>query len=96
LKVRYSDFETVNRSSTAKESTNLMIPFSGLQSGYWIKPWGTSSNLSGSIGLRFHFSGGETQLSFFDAEAKRLEQLDRAIDQVRDKYGFDAIQTGYA
>jgi hypothetical protein len=48
------------------------------------------------IGLEVsHFNGGQTQLSFFDSEVKRLEELDRAIDQVRDKYGFDAIQTGY-
>jgi len=34
-------------------------------------------------------------LGLFDDEAKKLEQVDRAIDVIRDKYGFDAIQTGY-
>ena len=38
---------------------------------------------------------GEIQFSLFDADVKRLEKVDRAIDYIRDKYGFDAIQTGY-
>jgi hypothetical protein len=28
------------------------------------------------------------------SSARRLEQLDRAIDRIRQKYGFTAIQTG--
>jgi DNA polymerase-4 len=30
----------------------------------------------------------------FDSSAERLEQLNTAIDRIRDKYGFSAIQTG--
>lgn len=96
LKLRYSDFETVNRSSTARESTNLddAIFLSGVR--LLEKTLGNRFKPVRLIGLEVsNFTGGETQLSFFDAEAKRREQLDRAIDQVRDKYGFDAIQTGY-
>jgi len=96
LKLRYTDFETINRSTSSREATNLddtifqsALRLLELALGKKYKPVRL-------IGLEVsHFTGGETQLSFFDAEAKRLEQLDRAIDQVRDKYGFDAIQTGY-
>ena len=48
------------------------------------------------IGLEVsNLVAGETQLGLFDADVKRLEKVDRAIDYIRDKYGFDAIQTGY-
>ncbi|MCX6001265.1 MAG: DNA polymerase IV [Chloroflexi bacterium] len=96
LKLRYSDFETVNRSSSAREGTNLDDAIFQSAVRLLDKTLGNRFKPVRLIGLEVsHFTGGETQLSFFDAEAKRLEQLDRAIDQVRDKYGFDAIQTGY-
>ena len=96
LKLRYSDFETVNHSSTARESTNLDDTIFQSAVRLLDKTLGNRFKPVRLIGLEVsHFTGRETQLSFFDAEAKRLEQLDRAIDQVRDKYGFDAIQTGY-
>ena len=96
LKLRYSDFETVNHSSTARESTNLDDTIFQSAVRLLDKTLGNRFKPVRLIGLEVsHFTGGQTQLSFFDAEAKRLEQLDRAIDQVRDKYGFDAIQTGY-
>ena len=34
------------------------------------------------------------QLEMLDSSAQRLEQLNRAIDRIRNKYGFTAIQTG--
>jgi DNA polymerase-4 len=96
LKLRYSDFETVNRSSTSRDSTNLDDTIFQSAVRLLEKTLGNRFKPVRLIGLEVsHFSGGQTQLSFFDSEVKRLEELDRAIDQVRDKYGFDAIQTGY-
>jgi DNA polymerase-4 len=34
------------------------------------------------------------QLSLINNSEQRLEKLNRAIDRIRDKYGFTAIQTG--
>jgi DNA polymerase-4 len=34
------------------------------------------------------------QLSLMNGTEQRLEKLNRAIDRIRDKYGFSAIQTG--
>ncbi|GAH86975.1 unnamed protein product, partial [marine sediment metagenome] len=34
------------------------------------------------------------QLEMLDSSARRQEQLDKAIDRIRKKYGFTAIQTG--
>ena len=35
-----------------------------------------------------------TQLSMMNNTEQRLEQLNRAVDRIRNKYGFAAIQTG--
>jgi histidyl-tRNA synthetase len=34
------------------------------------------------------------QLNMLDSNQRRLEHLDKAIDRIRSKYGFTAIQTG--
>jgi len=34
------------------------------------------------------------QLDMLDSSVQRLEQLNKAIDRIRKKYGFTAIQTG--
>ena len=34
------------------------------------------------------------QLSLMNGTEQRLEKLNRAVDRIRDKYGFTAIQTG--
>ena len=34
------------------------------------------------------------QLAMLDSSARRLEQLNRVIDRIRNRYGFTAIQTG--
>ncbi|GAH84159.1 unnamed protein product, partial [marine sediment metagenome] len=45
------------------------------------------------IGVSNLVEAGE-QLDMLDSSAQRREQLDRAIDRIRKKYGFTAIQTG--
>jgi DNA polymerase-4 len=96
LKLRYADFETVNRSTTSREAMNLDDAV--FQSGVNLleKTLGKKFRPVRLIGLEVsNLIAGETQLGLFDADAKRLEKVDRAVDYIRDKYGFDAIQTGY-
>jgi DNA polymerase-4 len=96
LKLRYADFETVSRGSTSKLATNLDDGIFQAAVRLLESTLGKKYRPVRLIGLEVsNFSGGETQLGLFDAETKRLEKLDRAIDRVRDKYGFDSIQTGY-
>jgi len=96
LKLRYADFETVNRGSTFRQAVNLDDAIFQAAARLLESTLGKKIKPVRLIGLEVsNFTGGETQLSLFDAELKRLEKLDRAIDRVRDKYGFDAIQTGY-
>lgn len=96
LKLRYADFETVNRSSTSREAMNLDDAV--FHSGVTLleKTLGKKFKPVRLIGLEVsNLVAGETQLGLFDTDSKRLEKVDRAIDYLRDKYGFDAIQTGY-
>jgi DNA polymerase-4 len=44
------------------------------------------------IGVAELTAGG--QLDMLDGSARRQEQLNKAIDRIRKKYGFTAIQTG--
>ncbi len=95
LKLRYSDFETVNRSHTLKAATNLDDVI--YEEGVRLLEAALARNRRPVrlIGLEVsNFSGSATQLGLFDAESRRLEQLDRAVDKIREKYGFDSIQTG--
>lgn len=96
LKLRYTDFVTVNRSVTLREAMNLDDAV--FQSGVSLleKTLGKKFKPVRLIGLEVsNLVAGETQLGLFDADVKRLEKVDRAVDYIRDKYGFDAIQTGY-
>ncbi|MBN1374685.1 MAG: DNA polymerase IV [Dehalococcoidia bacterium] len=96
LKLRYSDFETVNRSSTSREAMNLDDLIFQSAAGLLEKTLGKKFKPVRLIGLEVsNLVAGETQLNLFNAEARRLEKVDRAVDYIRDKYGFDAIQTGY-
>jgi hypothetical protein len=47
------------------------------------------------IGVRISNLGGrETQLHMFNSEMEKSKHLDKAIDQIRRKYGQTAIKTG--
>jgi len=96
IKLRYENFETVNRGLTSRLATNLddeifRAPVQLLDSAL-VKNYRPVSLIGREVS---NLTSSEKQLSLFESETKRLEKLDRAIDRVRDKYGFDAIQTGY-
>jgi DNA polymerase-4 len=96
LKLRYADFETINRRTTSREATNLDDKI--FQSAVRLLDSTLAKKYRAVrlIGLEVsNLINSETQLGLFDAENKKLEQVDRAIDSIRDKYGFDSIQTGY-
>ncbi|RPJ61226.1 MAG: DNA polymerase IV, partial [Dehalococcoidia bacterium] len=96
LKLRYSDFSTVNRSQTSREAVNLDDVIFQSAVSLLDRTLGNKYKPVRLIGLEVsNLVAGETQLGLFDADSKRLEKVDRAIDYIRDKYGFDAIQTGY-
>ena len=95
LKLRYSDFETITRRFSSKEAIDAdELIFSGATKLL-------DQALSGQrrpvrlIGVGVsNLVGYGKQLNLIDPRPQRLGSLDKAIDRIRDKYGFTAIQTG--
>lgn len=95
LKLRYADFTTITRSRTLKQASNTdqTIFDTGLELlNKALAQEKQPVRLIG-IGVSNLVEPGR-QLDMFDSSAQRLEQLNTAIDRIRDKYGFTAIQTG--
>ncbi|MCJ7516299.1 MAG: DNA polymerase IV [Dehalococcoidia bacterium] len=95
LKLRYSDFETITRRFSSKEAIDAdELIFTGATKLL-------EQALSGKrkpvrlIGVCVSnlVSYGK-QLNLLDSRPQRLGSLDKAIDRIRNKYGFTAIQTG--
>jgi DNA polymerase-4 len=95
LKLRYSDFSTITRRRTLNQSTDSdQLIF---ETGQKL----LKKALAGEkrpvrlvgIGVAELVEAGR-QLDMMDGSAQRQEQLNRAIDRIRKKYGFTAIQTG--
>jgi DNA polymerase-4 len=95
LKLRYADFTTITRRRALSQGTDTdqSIFDTGLKL--------LNKALSGEkqpvrligIGVSNLVEPGK-QLDMLDTSAQRLEQLNKAIDRIRNKYGFTAIQTG--
>lgn len=95
LKLRFTDFATITRNHTLPQVTDIdeTIFEAGLKllSTALVKEK-RAVRLVG-IGVT-GFSESGRQLGLLDDSNRRLEKLDRAVDRIRDKYGFGAIQTG--
>ena len=95
IQLRYADFITITRRHTLSQAadSDQTIFDTGLRL--------LNKELSGEkrlvrligIGVSNLVEAGR-QLAMLDSSAQRLEQLNRAIDRIRNKYGFSAIQTG--
>jgi DNA polymerase-4 len=95
LKLRYADFTTITRRHSLSQSTDsdqtifdtglrlLNRALSGEKQPVRLIGIGVSELVE---------TGG--QLDMLDTSARRQEQLNKAIDRIRKKYGFTAIQTG--
>jgi len=94
LKLRYTDFETVTRSRTLKQAvdTDRAIFEVGCKLlDKEIEHRAVPVRLIG-IGVSNLVEG--MQLNMFEPWAELREQLNQAIDRIRDKYGFTAIESG--
>ncbi|TET37227.1 MAG: DNA polymerase IV [Dehalococcoidia bacterium] len=95
LKLRYADFDTVTRSRTLREATNVdqVIFDAGLE--LLERSLGQRRQRVRLIGIGVSsLVGDERQLSFWDTSPELWERLDRVIDRLRKKYSFTAIQRG--
>ena len=95
LKLRYADFTTITRSRTLGQAnnTNRIIFDTGTELLEKELTQGKQPVRLIGIGVSNLVEPGR-QLNMLDASARRLEQLDKVIDRIRNKYGFTAIQTG--
>lgn len=94
LKLRYTDFETITRNRTLEQAadTDRAIFEVGCRLlDKALKYRDVPVRLIG-IGLSNLVEG--RQLNMFDPWAESLQQLNQAIDRIRDKYGFTAIESG--
>ncbi len=95
LKLRYADFTTITRRHTLGESSNSdqTIFHTGLKLLNRARAQEKQPIRLIGIGVSNLVEPGR-QLGMLDSSAQRMEQLTRAIDRIRNKYGFTAIQTG--
>lgn len=95
LKLRYADFKTITRQVTLQEASNVnqVIFTTALQ--LLSQALGQEEKPMRLIGIKVSsLSGEEKQLYMFDTKNEKLGHLDKAIDEIRKRYGSTAIKKG--
>ncbi len=97
LKLRYGDFSTITRSHTLRErlSTDREIFETGIKLLNKALTVGRQGVRLIGIGVS-HLVEPSRQTTLFTPSNRKLEELNKTIDRIRDRYGFGAIQTGRA
>lgn len=97
LKLRYGDFKTITRSNTFDPPTNatrILWRQAGEVFLKWQKRSGGALRLLGFGASGLQKAGaGQGQL-FPEPEQQKHERLDKAFDEIRDKFGHDALRRG--
>ncbi len=95
IKIRYTDFTTITRQRTTPQMTDLDQTFFQIGNDLLQQAITAERQAVRLIGIGVSNLGEPgRQLSMMDETERRLEKLNRAVDRIRDKYGFTAIQTG--
>jgi DNA polymerase-4 len=95
LKVRYADFSTITRNHTLRKNvgTDQVIYETGVKLlEQALKMKIQAVRLIG-IGVS-HMVEPSRQATMFTPSDQKLEELNKTIDHLRDRYGFGSIQTG--
>ncbi len=95
LKLRYADFTLITRSRTLPQASDAdqAIADTGLE--LLNKALAQEKQAVRLIGIGVsNLAEPGRQLAMLDSSSRRLEQLNKTIDRIRNKYGFTAIQTG--
>ena len=94
LKLRYNDFETITRSHTLKQAADTDSAI--FEVGHRLLDKALEHRVVPvrliGIGVSHLVEG--RQLNMFDPRSELLEQLNEAIDRIRDRYGFRAVESG--
>ena len=95
LKLRYADFTTITRSHTLAQTSDNDQTIFQIGVALLDRALSLDKQLVRLIGIGVsNLVEPGRQLAMLDESAQRLEQLNKAVDRIRDKYGFTAIQTG--
>jgi len=95
VKLRYSDFTTITRSHTLSQSTDTDQVIFQTGDDLMQKALTSERRAIRLIGIEVSslVEPGK-QLFMLNGTEQRQEKLNRAVDRIRAKYGFSAIQTG--
>jgi DNA polymerase-4 len=96
LKVRFADFQTITRAQTLSEPTDITGEISQIATELLEQclPARRRVRLLG-VGVSGFESGRMVQASLFpDEDRQKLQQLDEATDQIRERFGSSALQRG--
>ncbi len=95
LKLRYADFTTITRRHTLTRATDAHQTITSTGLKLLARALLQEKQLVRLIGIGVsNLTEPGRQLDMLDTSDQRLEQLNKAIDRIRKKYGFTAIQTG--
>jgi DNA polymerase-4 len=95
LKLRYADFETITRRISSKEFTDADEAIFVGAVRLLDQALARNRKLVRLIGVGVsNLVGYGKQLHLLDSRPQRMAHLDKAIDRIRNKYGFTSIQTG--
>jgi len=91
LKMRYPDFRTITRRVTLSQPTDLAEVIHAHVVKLLQEEWKRGVHLR-LIGVGVTGLAQARQLGLFDAPTERLDKLSRVVDEIRSKYGRDAIR----
>jgi len=94
LKLRYADFTTITRQQTLPRPQDADQAIFAAGERLLARELAGSRQAVRLVGIGVSRLTPGRQLDMFDTTDLRLERLDKAIDRIRDRYGFRAIQTG--
>ena len=95
LKLRYSDFTTLTRSRTLAQATDADQVIFENGDDLMRKTLSADRRSVRLIGIGVSgLNEPGYQLTLMDDSRQRMELLNRAVDRIRNKYGFASIQTG--
>jgi DNA polymerase IV len=95
LKLRFTDFSTITRSHTLPQATDADQSIFLIGDGLMQKAVNADRKAVRLIGIGVSgLTEPGRQLSMLNDAELRMDKLNRAVDRIRVKYGFTAIQTG--
>jgi DNA polymerase-4 len=94
LKLRYADFESITRSRTFKEGIDTDGVIFEVGRGLMEKALERRTMPVRLVGIGVSNLTEGRQLNMFDPRMEKQERLNGAIDRIRNKYGFVAVEVG--